>query len=155
MDVEARISLAVGCPDLLHLKPVEGAGEVFDLAGRRVQRLQFGGIVGADSYYGAWMTELIRQCRGAHEPQEERVFAEVLDYLPAAPTMIELGGYWCFYSIWFAQRFPGGAAACCGANFSSANCRGGKSGAEQYRNADLEICHWIAARRNSRIPDRG
>tara|TARA_R110001606_G_scaffold102807_5_gene225413 strand:+ start:10708 stop:11544 length:837 start_codon:yes stop_codon:yes gene_type:complete len=107
MIFEDRIRLAIACPDLAALNPVEGAGEVFEQDGERVQRLQFGGLVTADTYYGAWMTELISKCRGAHEPQEERVFAAVLDALSPKPTMIELGGYWCFYSIWLGLQRPG------------------------------------------------
>lgn len=107
MSFEERIRLAVSCPDLAELSPVPGAGDVFELDGERVQRLHYGGLVTADTYYGAWMTDMITQCRGAHEPQEERVFAAVPETLPARPTMIELGGYWCFYTIWLGLRRPG------------------------------------------------
>src|SRR5262249_374651 len=55
----------------------------------------------AHGYYGEWMTRLIELCQGCHEPQEERVFLEVMGRLPAEATMIELGGFWAFYSLWF------------------------------------------------------
>jgi FkbM family methyltransferase len=61
----------------------------------------------ADGYCGAWMTRLIELCRGHHEPQEERIFHEVVSRLPAGGTMIELGGYWAFYSIWFLRAASG------------------------------------------------
>jgi hypothetical protein len=41
--------------------------------------------------------------RGVHEPQEERAFAAVLPHLPAASTILELGAYWAYYSLWFAK----------------------------------------------------
>lgn len=104
-----RISLAAACPDLSRLKPAEGAGEVSELQGRRMQKMHFGRWLTADTYYGDWMTELIQRCRGAHEPQEEVAFAEVLEHLPPNPVMLELGGYWCFYSIWLGHRYPGAA----------------------------------------------
>jgi len=42
--------------------------------------------------------------RGVHEPQEEVVFREVLKDVPEGGTMIELGAYWAFYSMWFAKE---------------------------------------------------
>jgi hypothetical protein len=45
--------------------------------------------------------------RGVHEPQEEYLFREVLNQLPAGSTMLELGAYWGFYSMWFKRDVPG------------------------------------------------
>lgn len=56
------------------------------------------------SYYGFGYTKLMEQSKGVHEPQEERAFQEVLKYIPENGTMIELGSYWAFYSIWFNQK---------------------------------------------------
>ena len=61
----------------------------------------------ADGYCGAWMTELINRCQGHHEPQEERVFHEVMARMPADATMIELGAWWSFYTLWFLRGHPG------------------------------------------------
>jgi hypothetical protein len=58
--------------------------------------------LGALGYYGAGPLNLLVENRGVHEPQEERVFAEVLRCLPDDCTMLELGAYWAFYSLWFA-----------------------------------------------------
>ena len=55
----------------------------------------------AGGYYGAWMQDLITRCKGVHEPQEEVVFAEIMKHLSDDATMIELGGFWSYYSIWF------------------------------------------------------
>jgi hypothetical protein len=60
----------------------------------------------ADGYCGEWMTRLIGLCRGHHEPQEERVFHEIVSRLPDDATMIELGGWWAFYTLWFLQHHP-------------------------------------------------
>ncbi|HJP64191.1 MAG TPA: hypothetical protein VJ844_12165 [Mucilaginibacter sp.] len=46
--------------------------------------------------------------KGVHEPQEERVFQEVLKDLRANSTMVELGSYWAFYSMWFLSKIEGG-----------------------------------------------
>lgn len=56
--------------------------------------------------YGQFAQVLVAN-RGVHEPQEERVFAEVLKCMPPGATMIELGAYWAFYSMWFQSTVPG------------------------------------------------
>lgn len=49
---------------------------------------------------GGGLKTLIKN-KGVHEPQEERVFQEVLRTMPKKATMIELGLNWAFYSMWF------------------------------------------------------
>ena len=39
--------------------------------------------------------------KGCHEPAEERMFELILKDIPENGTMIELGSYWAFYTIWF------------------------------------------------------
>ena len=56
------------------------------------------------SYYGVGMNLLLKENRGVHEPQEERVFREVLKWMPMNALMLELGAYWGFYSMWFHQQ---------------------------------------------------
>ena len=89
-----------------------GAGEVSD----GVQTMHNGVQVVAGGYYGEWMTEVIRRLRGHHEPQEETAFHAVLERLAAtsgpSPTMLELGSFWAYYSLWFLQRLPGGRSFC-------------------------------------------
>jgi FkbM family methyltransferase len=86
---------------------VADAGMVFEQPdGERVQIMHNGLKVVADGYYGQWMTDLIRICRGHHETQEERLFHEVVKTLPADGTMIELGGFWSYYSLWFLMNHP-------------------------------------------------
>jgi FkbM family methyltransferase len=61
-------------------------------------------------YHGAWMTEIIRALKGHHEPQEERIFHEVLKVLPEGALMMEAGSYWAYYSMWFQSRVKNGRA---------------------------------------------
>jgi FkbM family methyltransferase len=105
-----RVLMTISCHDADRLPKVVGAGEVFELNGRSVQRMHNGTLIEEGCYYGPWMTEIIRVLRGHHEPQEEVVFHEVLERLVAtepAASMIELGSFWAYYSMWFHQRTQG------------------------------------------------
>ncbi|CAN1496536.1 hypothetical protein MCEGE14_00370 [Burkholderiaceae bacterium] len=105
--VEERIALAARCSDSDDIPKVSGAGLVsLDEQGSRIQTMHNGLKILADGYHGAWMTELIRQCRGHHEPQEERAFYEVVRRLPADAKMMELGGFWTYYTNWFLMDQP-------------------------------------------------
>lgn len=102
-----RITITESCRDADGLPKVDDAGLVHERPdGTRVQVMFNGVRVVAAGYYGSWLEELIRRCRGHHEPQEEVMFAEVLRHLPPGATMVELGGYWSFYSIWFLRDGP-------------------------------------------------
>jgi len=59
------------------------------------------------SYYNYPMLKMLMDNQGVHEPQEEKVFQKVLDSLPneGQKTMLELGAYWSFYSLWFKNKF--------------------------------------------------
>lgn len=59
------------------------------------------------SYYGAPVMRMLMENKAVHEPQEEYVFQEVLKQLPENATMVELGCYWGFYSMWFNQKIKG------------------------------------------------
>lgn len=63
-----------------------------------------------DSYYGRGITQMLLQNKGVHEPQEEKVFQEVLKIMPKNAVMIELGSYWAFYSMWFLHSCKEGEA---------------------------------------------
>jgi FkbM family methyltransferase len=103
--IERRIEMTPKCRDMDKIRRVAGAGQVEVLPdGERVQIMHNGLRVSVDGYYGPWMTRLIELCRGCHEPQEERVFHEVMARLPTDAVMIELGGFWAFYSLWFLSR---------------------------------------------------
>ena len=107
MSLAERIHMATLCHDTDMIPKVPGAGSIqVEPNGMRVQLMHNGLRVIADGYCGSWMTELIRLCRGHHEPQEERVFYEIVARLENDATMIELGAYWAFYSLWFLQGQP-------------------------------------------------
>ena len=103
--LEQRVLLATRCHDADMLPKVANAGAVTRQPdGTHVQIMHNGIKVVAGGYYGAWMQDLIGRCRGHHEPQEEVLFAEVLRHMSGNATMLELGGFWSFYSIWFLAQ---------------------------------------------------
>ena len=59
------------------------------------------------SYYGAPVMRMLMENNAIHEPQEEYVFQEVLKSIPENATMLELGCYWGFYSMWFSSKIKG------------------------------------------------
>lgn len=100
-----RTLMTEQCRDADVLPKVERAGEVLTKPDSLRVQVMFNGMeVVAGGYYGDWMEDLIRRCRGHHEPQEEVAFAEVLRHVGESATMIELGAYWSFYSIWFTRE---------------------------------------------------
>lgn len=94
---ESRIIDAVECKDNIYIPRVANAG----IVDGRYQIMHNGLKILLGSYYGYGYTRLLERNKGVHEPQEERVFREVLKYIPAGATMIELGSFWAFYSMWF------------------------------------------------------
>ncbi len=101
-DWERRVADVLACPDLAALPRVPDAGR---LAGG-VQIMHNGLRVVEGSYYRWRGTRMFAATGGVHEPQEERAFAEVLKFVPPGGVMLELGAYWGFYSMWFAQQIP-------------------------------------------------
>ena len=94
---QARIGDVLACPDNAHIPRADAAGQVVEGA-----LIMHNGLkVSPLGYCGRPMLKMLSINRGVHEPQEERVFQEVLKTLPAASTMLELGSYWAFYSMWF------------------------------------------------------
>lgn len=115
---QSRVAMTISCTDADELPRVANAGEVIDHRGGRVQVMHNGVLVEEGCYYGTISGEIIRCLRGVHEPQEEAVFAAVLERLARTrsadqpPTMIELGSFWAYYSLWFLKNFPNGHAIC-------------------------------------------
>lgn len=103
-ELPARAALVLECPDLARLPLVPNAGQVEG----GTQVMHNGILVEKGSYYGSRSIPFFRRTRGIHEPQEEIAFALVLPHLPPGATMLELGSYWAFYSIWFARVVPAG-----------------------------------------------
>lgn len=112
-DLARRVSITVSCADSDEIPKVEGAGDVREEQGRQVQVMHNGLLVEAGGYYGGWMAEIIRTLRGHHEPQEERVFDQIVRRVAAGGrpgVMIEFGSFWTYYGLWFCQAVPGGRA---------------------------------------------
>jgi len=106
--VEERILMATLCRDADVLPRIVDAGSVVRQEDGTVVQIMHNGIkVLAGGYYGAWMQDLIACCKGVHEPQEEVAFAEIMKHLSDSATMIELGGFWSYYSVWFLSEAAG------------------------------------------------
>ncbi|EDY17254.1 methyltransferase FkbM family [Chthoniobacter flavus Ellin428] len=102
-DWGSRIRDAVASPDNAFIPRHEAAGKIVE-----GQMIMHNGLrVGELSYSGPGNRKLMMENRGVHEPQEERVFQEVLKWMPEGAVMLELGSYWAFYSMWFYQVVQG------------------------------------------------
>lgn len=108
--MQRRIDLTTGCGDCCDIPKQPDAGSVRAADPWPVQVMHNGVLVARDGYCGPWMTRVIERLRGHHEPQEERVFHEILASLPDAALIMELGAYWAYYALWFLDRFPRGRA---------------------------------------------
>lgn len=107
-DWSNRVRDALACPDNIFIPRVADAGTVRDGLlimhnGLRVHEL---------SYDGEGPRDLMKQNEGVHEPQEERLFMEVLKCLPPDSTMLEFGSYWAFYSMWFYSEVANARCFC-------------------------------------------
>lgn len=95
-----RIADVISCPDNALIVRHNSAGQV-----KNGKQLMHNGInVTLGGYYGDPITQMLYKNKGVHEPQEELAFGLVLDTIPEEGTMIELGSYWAFYSIWFNKK---------------------------------------------------
>jgi hypothetical protein len=101
-----RTRRVMACPDNEFIPRVAQAGQVID----GVQIMHNGIKVRTGSYYGEESIQLLQKNRGVHEPQEERVFQEVLKQIRPGAVMMELGAYWSFYSMWFCSAVAGARA---------------------------------------------
>lgn len=101
---DRRIQDVLSCPDNRFIPRVKNAGHLKNT----FQVMHNGLKVKKDGYYGKGITRMLAKNKGVHEPQEERVFQEVLKLLPPESTMVELGSYWSFYSMWFLDEINGG-----------------------------------------------
>ncbi len=99
---DQRLADVLACADNAHLPRHPEAGRVRD----GLMTMHNGLKLHAGSYYGWGSQRILERNRGCHEPQEERVFAQVLGLLPPGAVMMELGAYWAFYSLWFASVVP-------------------------------------------------
>ena len=89
-------------PNNKHIPRVKDAGKIID--GNLIMHNGLKVKMGEFAYCSDFAYIILTRNRGVHEPQEERVFREVLGYMPENATMIELGSYWAFYSMWFKKE---------------------------------------------------
>ena len=94
---EERINITKLSPDLIRFNSVPNAGKIIN--GKLI--MHNGIKVFPLSYYNKNYYNLLSETKGIHEPQEELIFSEILKLMPQKATMIELGSYWAFYSMWF------------------------------------------------------
>lgn len=97
---EKRIEIVKSSNDNSRINVVKDAGKVF----HDYQLMHNGLKISLGSYYNYGNTRLLVENNGVHEPQEEFVFQEVLKGMRKGATMMELGSYWAFYSLWFNKE---------------------------------------------------
>lgn len=101
-----RANRVLKCKDYYHIPLFKDAGKII----KDCLVMHNGLLIHPLSYYGKDAVELFKITKGVHEPQEERVFQEVLKVMPENATMIEFGSYWAFYSMWFKGLVKDGNA---------------------------------------------
>lgn len=104
-----RALRTVSGDDADYIPKIPGAGEIFkDEVFGPYQLMHNGVKIILNSYYDSqWLTDVIHGLKGHHEPQEEKCFYEIIKFMPDDATMIELGAYWAYYSLWFASEVKG------------------------------------------------
>lgn len=95
-----RIESVLTSKDNLRINTVKNAGKL-----KRGLLVMHNGLrIEPLSYYGYPILKMLLENKGIHEPQEEYVFQEILKQMPNGATMIELGAFWSFYSMWFNKE---------------------------------------------------
>jgi hypothetical protein len=96
-----RIADITSCPDNADIPRVPEAGRIVD-----GNIIMHNGLRVAYGTYGTFdttqMMRVLEENGGVHEPQEEKIFQQVLPLMPPGAVMFELGAFWGFYSLWFA-----------------------------------------------------
>jgi hypothetical protein len=100
---ERRIGDVLSAEDNRYIPRVPDAGMI--KGGKQI--MHNGLKIHLGSYYGPEYSKMLLLSKGVHEPQEERIFGEAIKTLPASATMIEMGAFWSFYSMWFNRVIPG------------------------------------------------
>lgn len=101
---QQRIDEVMKCKDNKDIPRVPSAGLIIN----NKLIMHNGTKVDPLSYCNYPMLKMLMLNKGVHEPQEEKIFQEVLNSLNPKneKVMFELGSYWSFYSIWFKTIFP-------------------------------------------------
>lgn len=108
-----RRDLTISCRDTDYIKKVKGAGSITVIDSEKCQLMHDGTIVALGGYHGEWMADIITKLQGHHEPQEEKLFHEVLKRIGPNATMIEFGCFWAYYSLWFNRAIKNATNICC------------------------------------------
>ena len=117
-ELAKRIYMTISCQDTSAIPKVINAGVIINEQNFQYQIMHNGIKVIKDGYCGSWMTEIITQLQGHHEPQEELAFYLLLKRMQATsttskiPIMLEIGSYWSYYSLWFLEVIPSGRSVC-------------------------------------------
>jgi len=105
-DWRRRTRDVMACPDNADIARVPEAGRRFgnEVVMHNGTRIAYGTYGTEDTEY---VMRMIAANRGVHEPQEEKIFQQVLPLMPPGAVMIELGAFWGFYSLWFTRSVAG------------------------------------------------
>ncbi len=101
---EYRIKIALESKYNAHIPRVAEAGNICN----GFQVMHNGILVSIGDYYGLPITKMLHMNKGVHEPEEEKIFMEVINKMPDNPVMIEMGSFWAFYSMWFLKATKNG-----------------------------------------------
>lgn len=108
-----RAQMTLACKDGDGIPRVKNAGDTEIVDGQKVQIMHNGLKVLKGGYLGDWQAEIISGLKGIHEPQEEKVFYEVLKRVRPGGNMLELGSWWSYYSMWFLKSIKHSTSYCC------------------------------------------
>lgn len=103
-ELKRRIIMTTSCRDCDYIPKIENCGEIFVEKNITYQYMHNGIKIPEGCYHGRGITEIIKLLNGHHEPQEEKIFYEILKYIPSNGLMIELGSHWSYYSMWFQKN---------------------------------------------------
>lgn len=150
LTLEERANMTISCRDTDYIPKVKNAGRYQKASGQEVQIMHNGLIVKRGGYYGGWMERIIKQLKGHHEPQEEKIFYEILKRLDAGSTMIELGAFWSYYSLWFNKAIENAVNIACEPDVN--NIKVGKTNAK-LNDADIKFINSAAGKDDGQLID--
>lgn len=114
LNEQQRADVTISCKDTGYIPKVKDAGEIKKIDGHKIQIMHNGLRVVLGGYHGDWMARIIKTLNGHHEPQEEMVFYEVIKRIKnKKASMIELGSFWAYYSLWFNKSIQSPLNICC------------------------------------------
>jgi FkbM family methyltransferase len=109
-----RADMTTSCRDSDYIPKIKDAGKYTKINNDKFQIMHNGVKVLSGGYHGTWMQKIIEDLKGHHEPQEEKLFYEIVKRLKNNnPVIVELGSFWAYYSNWLLYEFPKGTAYCC------------------------------------------